>query len=95
MRHYAKIGRHVTYITATGRRRSATITGIGANDTLSLRVGRRGGVFTNVPRQKFRTETSVWTTVGSGLPIGPTERRFLRDGNGNPILTGSGEEIEV
>lgn len=68
-----KVGRTVTYYSATRKPRPAVITALSSNGGVVLRVGRHdasatagvqyetyGDATTGVPRRAVRTATSVW-----------------------------------
>jgi hypothetical protein len=59
MPQYPKIGRHVTYVTAAGKPRPATITAVAGN-VLGLRVGRHGETYASIGKRVNANDTNVW-----------------------------------
>jgi hypothetical protein len=61
MRTYTpKIGRHVTYITTTGKRRPATITGVTSATVVDLRIGHFGEVYLGVNKVTDDDQVNRW-----------------------------------
>jgi hypothetical protein len=55
-----KVGRHVTFHTASGKPRSGTITTVTNATTLNLRVGHTGGTATGSTKRTSGARAGKW-----------------------------------
>lgn len=61
MRSYTpKVNQHVSYLTAGGKLRPATITGVTSASVVDLRVGRHAETYTAVAKQSADNQSGVW-----------------------------------
>lgn len=61
MRTYTpKINKHVTWITAAGKKKPATITAVTNSTTVNLRIVHTGGTVANAVKKSADHQVSVW-----------------------------------
>lgn len=92
-----KVNQHVRYVTASGKVRPATVTGVTSSTVVNLRVGHSGETHTAVAKQSADNQSGVWRTANAydDVPTFPSFSVLLLEDGSTVLVTETSEPLGV